>query len=304
VAGASETGPLVTVIVPVLDDADGLERCLTALETQDLATPWEIVVADNGSREPPDAVVARSSRARMVREPVRSSYAARNAALRVARGPFLAFTDADCSPDPTWLRRGVEVLEARAALDAVAGQVVVTTRDRDNANAAELFEIVHGFQQSRYVAEYGFGATANLFVRRAAVEGIGGFDPSLASGGDAELCQRLSAAGGVVVYHEDVVVRHPARASLRAILRKTRRVICGREELRRRRGGPRRTVRGELITALRNIRRYTGMSWRDERLDRTWDRIRVLVPVVLVQLTTAYEVLRVQRTAARSTAGV
>ena len=74
--------PLVSVIVPVYNDAARLAACLDALAGQEggAGCPFEVIVADNGSTDDVAGVVRRYPFAQVVREPRPGSYAARNAA--------------------------------------------------------------------------------------------------------------------------------------------------------------------------------------------------------------------------------
>lgn len=221
-----ETGPpLVTVIVPVRDDADGLHRCLTALLEQSYPQGRvEIIVVDDGSRRPVAPVVAAFPGVRIVVRAGGGSYAARNAGLAAARGRILAFTDADCTPRHDWIARGVAFLATHPDCGLVAGHVDVTTGDPPDI--AERYEQVTAFRQEQYATVDRFAATANAWVRREVIEQVGGFDDRLASGGDAEFGMRVAAAGFDVCYAGDVRVAHPAR-SLRALIGKQRRVGAG-----------------------------------------------------------------------------
>ena len=292
----------VTVVVPVRDDAEGLRRCLAALREQDLAGAWDIVVADNGSRVAVDDVVATHPRARLVREARPGSYSARNAALQVTDAPVLAFTDADCLPRADWLRRGLAALSQDPQAGAVAGPVEVFPRD-GRPTAAELYEVLHAFPQRTYVRDLGFGVTANLFMRRSALEAVGGFDPSLRSGGDADWGHRAARAGHPVRYATDVVVRHPARVSVGELVRKTRRVVEGGAQLERRRAVPPRTYRREIERVLRSCVGVTRRTWADPRLERTRDRVRVSAVGCLLRVVAARETMRLQHLAKSAGAG-
>jgi len=61
--------------------------------------------------------------------------------------------------------------------------------------------------------------TAALVVRRAALEAVGGFDPTLRFGEDVDLVWRLAAAGRVVRYEPAATVAHPPRPTLGGLLR-------------------------------------------------------------------------------------
>lgn len=226
----AEPGPTISVVIPVLDDPGGLEKCLSALRRQVGVPTYEIVVVDNGPGEAVRAV-ALAHDARYTVEHQRSSYAARNRGLREAAGDILAFTDADCVPDENWLAAGCEALEGA---DLVGGAVNVTVRNPARPTAAELYELVNAFQQQRYVEVEGFSATANLITRRDMFDGVGPFDGTLQSSGDFEWSRRAVAADYRIAFAPRAIVKHPARRTLRALVRKQRRVTRGRMVLRRR----------------------------------------------------------------------
>lgn len=226
--------PLVSVIIPVIDDQQRLDACLEALGEQ--AYPRdaiEIIVVDNGSRRP---VQVRDDRARVVVEPHPGPYAARNAGVRAASGQILAFTDADCLPEAGWLSRGVERLLAEPGCGLVAGAIQVFCHDEQRPTLAELYELVKGFPQRRFVEQDHFGATANILARREVVEAVGGFDGSLISAGDVDFGHRVRAAGYRLVYEADSCVRHPARRSMKNLLMKVVRTEVGLKHLAKARG--------------------------------------------------------------------
>ncbi len=222
--------PRVTVVVPVHQDPTGLARCLSALRAQDLPREcFEVLVCDNASTTAParreDVERADHPRTTLLVTADAGSYRARNACLRVARGDVVAFTDADCTPEPAWLRRGLEALEHEGA-DIVAGRVEVYTQHRP-PTPSELFEVLSAFPQERYVRTLGFGVTANLLVRRPLFDRVGAFSEALLSGGDREFCERAARGGARIAYAPHAVVRHPARAAAAEVAVKTRRVLRG-----------------------------------------------------------------------------
>lgn len=225
------TSPLVSVVIPVRDDAERLARCLDALRAQSLEEAFEVIVVDNGSAEPPVSAVAALANAKLVHEPKPTSYAARNAGARAATGRILAFTDADCVPSPDWLVHGVGAL-AEAGRDVfVGGRVNVFASDPSRPTATELHELVHAFPQRSYVEQRSFSVTANLFVTRDAFDRAGPFAEDLVSSGDLEWGTRASRAGIRPVYSDAVVVSHPARRSLREMKGKLRRLHAGAAQL-------------------------------------------------------------------------
>src|SRR4051794_29944354 len=98
--GAAEDGaPRLSVVVPHLNEPDDLRRCLAALEAEKAyGVPFEIVIVDNGSRQPPVAICSDAG-VRLEEEPMPGPGPARNRGATVARAEIIAFLDVDCIPD-------------------------------------------------------------------------------------------------------------------------------------------------------------------------------------------------------------
>jgi hypothetical protein len=199
---------LVSVVVPVRDDERGVRAVVAALERQTLAPElFEIIVAADGGTVPsvPDEI-------RLVAGPPRNSYAARNRGVAAALGSVLAFTDADCLPQPDWLEQGLAAIEGA---DIAAGAVRIIAGHRLTPWA--LIDIEGNLDQEAAVARNA-AVTANLFMRRETFDAIGGFDETLPSGSDHDAVRRAVQAGAVLRYAGRAEVRHPARASARDLI--------------------------------------------------------------------------------------
>jgi len=110
--------PVVSVVVPVRDDARHLDACLTLLARQ-TRLPDEVVVVDNGSRDA-SGDVARRHGARVVHEPRVGIPAAAAAGYDAARGDVLLRLDADTRPGPDWVAHALRVLRD-PRVEAVSG---------------------------------------------------------------------------------------------------------------------------------------------------------------------------------------
>ncbi|OWK28194.1 glycosyltransferase family 2 protein [Sphingomonas mucosissima] len=210
----------ISVIVPHYNDLSGLDRCLAALSVQSVPrSRYEIVVADNMSPCGEAAVRAVvGDRARLVLAPEQGAGPARNAAVAVARGPVLAFTDADCVPDRGWLAAGLAGLE----LYDLAGGAVTLLFSGDAKSGAEAYEAVFAFNNRRYVEREGFSVTANLFCRRDVYVAAGPFHVGMSE--DRDWCLRARSLGYRLGYAPAARVAHPAREDWGALLMKWRRL--------------------------------------------------------------------------------
>jgi glycosyltransferase involved in cell wall biosynthesis len=180
---------LVSFIIPVRNDAARLRRCLTTIRANTPATAdIEIIVADNGSTDDtPD--VARSFGARVLSLPSLSVAALRNRAATEARGQVLAFVDADHEIDPLWVASALESL----APPDVAAVGALCFAPADGTWVQRMYDALRGRTQGQSDVEW--LGSGNMAVRRELFDKVGGFDVSLETCEDVDLCQRLLQAG-------------------------------------------------------------------------------------------------------------
>lgn len=218
--------PFVSVIVPAFRDWERLEQCLAALAAQSFpAEAFEIIVANNDPADPSRPARLRAQ-VRLVDVAAPGSYAARNAAVAVAKGEVLAFTDSDCVPDPDWLRAGVAGVAAHGDSAWITGPIRIF-RPTGGGRLAYVHDLKYAFNTAQG-PERQTGATANLIVRRDVFDRVGPFDASLFSGGDTEWKERAASKGVAVRAVMNAVISHPSRGSVADLLLKERRRTGGR----------------------------------------------------------------------------
>ncbi|HYH60715.1 MAG TPA: glycosyltransferase [Solirubrobacterales bacterium] len=234
--------PKVSVIVPFRGDARGASRLLESFALLQLGLGDEIVVADNSE----EARFLEGSRVRVVRATrERSSYYARNAGAAAAVGGewrlttgrresattrdeserWLLFTDSDCVPVPSL----IDAYFAETPADDVGALAGSVFSDPDQRHFLARYATDRGFldQEAGVHTAHDAAATANLMVRRAAFEEIGGFTEGIRSGGDVDLCRRLIEAGWKIDRRPDAVVTHLHRESLPDLMRAISRYASG-----------------------------------------------------------------------------
>lgn len=216
--------PFVTVIVPTYRDWDRMALCLKALEQQRYpAHSMEIIIANNDPKDP--CTIALPANAQVIAVAKPGSYAARNAALRIARGSIIGFTDSDCIPETNWVENAVQYLAAHPGIQRVAGLIRIFYQ-QPKPTAAELYNAVYAFQQELHVRDRGTSVTANLFTYRDVFDRYGYFDEQQLSLGDLLWGKEVYRQGCTVAYVPGVVVAHPAR-SFRELVTKEKRVGGG-----------------------------------------------------------------------------
>ncbi|MGW4125862.1 mycofactocin biosynthesis glycosyltransferase MftF [Nocardia sp. NPDC004711] len=204
----SSAEAVATLVVPVRDNPDGLNRLLAA--TSDMPNR---VVVDDGSVPP-----LRDANLR--HEHPRGPAAARNTGWHCATTPLVAFLDSDTLPSTDWLD-SILPLFNDPAVAAVAPRVKALTTGpvghyeayRSALDMGAEPALVHPASRVRYVP------SAALVVRTSALRAINGFDESLRFGEDVDLVWRLQAAGFSVRYQPLSTVHHQPRGTIRGFLR-------------------------------------------------------------------------------------
>jgi glycosyltransferase involved in cell wall biosynthesis len=208
------------VVVATHGRAPLLTRLVDALERQESAPSFEVILVDDGSPDDTWSTIERLEQtARVTVRGVRLARqsgpaAARNAGWRATSSPRIVFTDDDCVPQPGWLRTLADGLEEA---DIAQG---VTRPDPAQRHLLGAFS-----RTMEVTSETGYYQTCNVAYRRAVLERVGGFDDDLRQAGeDIELATRALASGARTSFHEDALVHHDVRPSnLVQHLRGTRR---------------------------------------------------------------------------------
>lgn len=217
-AAANDT-MAVTVVVPTYRRPHRLRACLEALSAQRLEDPWEVVVVDDGSPEPPAPSVTSLVEARgwrLIRQANAGPAAARNRAAHLAKGTFLAFTDDDCRPEPTWLEALLRV--ARDRPRALVGGTTVNGLPGDLfASTSQLIvDLVYEHFNADTDDGY-FLASNNFLCSRERFLEVGGFDDSFPRAGaeDRDFCDRWRMRGWPIVWRPEARVEHRHGQSFR-----------------------------------------------------------------------------------------
>ena len=235
----------VSVIIPVYNGQSDLPDLLRSLYAQTYDRHLvEYLIIDNGSQDNTwNALQQAEIQAQFDRFPlkilqeskIQGSYAARNQGIRVATAEILAFTDADCRPEPDWLMNLMEPFNSNLSINSdpnpinnpvnnpanlgwVAGEVSALPSKNwleRYADRAETLSQKHTLANSFSP----YGQTANLAVRKLCFSEVGLFRPYLTTGGDADQCWRiLRETDRQWQFAANAVVRHRHRSTLKELM--------------------------------------------------------------------------------------
>jgi glycosyltransferase involved in cell wall biosynthesis len=220
------TVPFVTITMPCLNEERFIEACLTSVRRQDYpADRYEVLVADGGSTDATREIILRMSkddpRIQLVDNPERIQSPAMNKMIRAAKGDVIVRMDVHCEYADDYVRKCIEALE-RSGADNVGGAQRSRAKTFFQRALCAALESPLGVGGAKYRGAEHEGFVDTVFLgafRRSVFETVGLYDPHAITNEDAELNQRILAAGGKVFLSRDVVVHYYPRGSFESLAR-------------------------------------------------------------------------------------
>ena len=190
----------VSVIIPAYQSASTIGRALKSVASQSLK-PQEVIVVDDGSTDLTyDAALAVKDDMNSIDLVVKKQEnagagAARNKAISLASGEFIAFLDADDEWLPDKISGSLEQLRSGDIRLVAHNGFVIKNKEEVYLDIASRFRAV---ADNPFPALYrrGFISTSSVVTRRQAVLAVGGFDESLLVGQDFDLWLKLLSQPG------------------------------------------------------------------------------------------------------------
>jgi glycosyltransferase involved in cell wall biosynthesis len=212
--------PAISVIIPTYGRPERLRYCLAALSAIDYPRDrFEVIVIDDGSRIPPSTVVAEFAKhvnVKLIQQRHAGPARARNLGAKSSCAEFLAFTDDDCAPTPTWLTT-IEACLRATPNQLIAGRVINALPRNPYSSASQiLIDYLVGYFNANFQSAC-FVTSNNIGIARRDFFEAGGFDNSFrnAAGEDREFGDRWKNLGRVVNFRPELVVEHAHELTLR-----------------------------------------------------------------------------------------
>ena len=191
----SPSDPYISVVVPARNSADTIGVCIRSLEEHIPAGKYEIIVVDNDSTDNTGQEASRHDVTVVSATGVYVSQV-RNVGAEQARGDLLAFIDSDCTITPEWYRSAVELLDRDPGTGVVGSRHVIP---ENPAWVEAVWAEAHHSDRAGEPREVAYIPAGNLLIPRKVFQEVGGFDPTLETGEDPDLCNRIGSAGYRIV---------------------------------------------------------------------------------------------------------
>ncbi|MEP7286751.1 MAG: glycosyltransferase family 2 protein [Chloroflexota bacterium] len=220
--------PMVSVIMPIRNESDFIERSLGAVLAQDYpADNLEVLLADGMSTDATRTMIAKLAakypaiRVVIVDNPGKIVPTAMNAALAVAHGEIIVRVDGHTIIKNDYVSACVDAL-TRSGADNVGGRMTPSSQNEFGQAVALATSSPFGIGGARFHFSEREEWVDTVYMgawRRDVFERIGDFDEEMVRNQDDEFNYRLLSAGGKILLSNKVESEYFNRSSPRALWR-------------------------------------------------------------------------------------
>jgi O-antigen/teichoic acid export membrane protein/GT2 family glycosyltransferase/2-polyprenyl-3-methyl-5-hydroxy-6-metoxy-1,4-benzoquinol methylase len=208
--------PMVSVIVPAYRMAEFIGAAIDSIFAQTF-TDYEVIIVNDGSPDTPDFELALEpyrERISYIKQENSGPSAARNVAIGVARGEFLAFLDADDYWEPNFLDQQIEFFKKNPAVDLVYSDALLF--GDSPLSGRSFMEVTPSEGEVTFETLLGGRCIVILsgtVARRQAVINAGLFDEELRYAEDYDLWLRIAKNGSRLAYQRQVLLNKRIHAA-------------------------------------------------------------------------------------------
>lgn len=221
--------PLVSVVIPCLNEEEFIARCLESVIANDYPREkMEVLIVDGRSDDDTRIIVegfiSQRSLIRLLDNPKRTTPSALNIGIRDARGDIIIRMDAHATYQVDYISKCVKylyeynadnvggVIQTIPREDTLVGRAIAAVMSSPFGVGDAIFRI--GAAKAREV-ESVFGGC----YRRNVFERIGFFNESLPRGQDREFNTRLRESGGRILLFPDIVCSYYPRSNFMSYIK-------------------------------------------------------------------------------------
>ena len=201
--------PLVSFVIPVLNGEQYIARCLLSIRNQhDAGGASEVLILDNGSTDRTHQII-RDLGFDFQLAPELNVSALRNRGAAMVQGDYVAFVDSDVELTPHWLQHGLAAFRDRKVVASGCFPDV----PKDATWVQQTWDLhQRGRQSEAELTPVSWLSSMNLLVRRDDFLAVSGFNESLETAEDVDLCYRLGQRG-TILYNPAMKAVHWGEAS-------------------------------------------------------------------------------------------
>ena len=225
------SNPRISVVIPAKNEAETIEKCLTAVFSQSYE-PHEVIVVDGHSTDC-TVEIAKTFPVKILYEDYRTRAGACHVGLENSEGEYIAFTDADCIPGEDWLANlfkkfGGNVVGVGGAVKNIGTGFWSKTISLayDAFLGGGEITLAGLFKKEKFVKTLG---GLNSMYRKKDIAKAGGFNVNITGAEDLEISRRVRQTGKLL-YTSQAIIFHDHRREVKEFARQVYRYAAWRRE--------------------------------------------------------------------------
>ena len=189
--------PLISVLIVTYNYGCFIAECLGSVFAQTYRN-YEVIVIDDGSTDNTEAIMSGYQSIRYIKQEHQGVSAARNAAIKLAKGDYIAFIDADDIWPSSRLENMVNELQVNSECMVVRGKIANFFHDAMAAGSKRAREVAGVDDEKCFIIP--------ALIRKDVFEKWGLFDTGMPFGEDTDLIYRLKINNAVFADIDEVVL--------------------------------------------------------------------------------------------------
>ncbi|WP_016953293.1 glycosyltransferase family A protein [Anabaena sp. PCC 7108] len=264
-----------SVVIPVFNRVDMIKSTIDSIFNQNFDN-YEVIVVDDGSTDHTiDALAQYGNNIKILQQKNQGPGKARNMAIQIAQGEYIAFLDSDDIWFPWTLEVYAAVIRETNKPAFLAGKAIFFS-DENELNVVQGSQLNYTAYKDLLLSNKNANSflTSSVTVRRDILQEVGGFTDKWINSEDNDLWLRLGTATGFIYINSPFVLAYRQHSnSAIAITNKTYEGTCyliQQEKISQYPGGKiRERERLEILT--RHIRPVSLGCLREIEIEKGWN---------------------------------
>ena len=207
----------VSVIIPAKNEEKYIERCIDSILNQDYEGSFEIIVIDNCSTDK-TYDLAKTKKVSVFKFDGNSPSAVRNYGATLSKFEILAFIDGDCEAPKHWLSVAIDNLKDRSVAMTGGGCFA----PEGSSLVTRSWAPVSTVEKKNTIAKNVLLPGSNMLIKKQVFIDVSGFDESLISAEDDDLCKRTIRSGMSILKDDSLsIVHHGYPSTLYEVFKKS-----------------------------------------------------------------------------------
>jgi glycosyltransferase involved in cell wall biosynthesis len=209
----------ISIIIPAYNAEKTIGLTLHSIFAMRIKENFEVIVVDDGSTDKTKEIISGFKEVKLVSQDRKGPGAARNTAIKIAKGAYVYFLDSDCEVLSDTIEKLYIYMHKDEKIGAVGGSIELPPTEKNLLAIADHYVSWYHHNPRQKSGKVRSTPTANLLVKKEVFEKTGYFMTGVTSGEDVDFGMNVKKAGYEFHALNNAIVYHYNRTNLNSFLR-------------------------------------------------------------------------------------